>query len=337
MEEKPRPGRPAVLSAVAKRLAGKQLKKPGFDGQDRAARVLHTHAHATTVVQNSTLSRMLEQRAMMHPSRLVPDRRPLTCTLADHDKERRLKIADANKSRDWSSVVFTGRKSLCFWYPGRKVPLVQLHEQGDKRQVVKPPNPLCVHVFMGISKYGTKTAIQVAGSSKHKSTYSTKEGTAARKITAAGYKDVLLHHLLPKGQQLMGQARHRQWWFQQDNGPPQKHAGAHILTFRTRSKGTCHLLLTWPPHSPDWDLIENIWANVQACTHEKECKTFAAFQNRLVWAVGQVSKDKLAEAFHGTANRIKGNIRLGGNRTKRRHECYDWSECTVCCKSIRTP
>jgi hypothetical protein len=203
MEEKPRPGQPAVLSAVVKRFARKQLKKPGFDGGDCAARVLHSHAHTTTVVHNSTLSRMLEQRARMHPSRLVPvSRRPPACTLTDHDKQRRLEIADANKSRDWSSIVLTGRKSLCFWYPGSKVPLVQLHEQGDKRQVVKPTNPQCVHGFIGISKYGTKTAIQVAGSSKHKSPYNTRKSTAARSITAAGYKDELLHPFCPRANSL---------------------------------------------------------------------------------------------------------------------------------------
>jgi transposase len=316
VEEKPRPDRPAVLSAVAKRFARKQLKKPGFGGLNGAARVLHSHAHTTSVIHKSTLSRMLKQRAMMHPSRLVPDRRPPTCTLTDHDKERRLKISDANKSRDGSSVMFTGLKSFCFRYPGSKVALVHWHEQGDKRQVVKPTNPQCVHVYMGISRYGTKTAIMVGGSSKHKSPYSTKKGTAARNITAAGYTDVLLHHLLLKGQQLMGQAGHRQWWFQQDNGPSQTFAGAHNPTFRARSKGTCPLLPNWPPHSHDLNLIENIWADVQANTNEKGCKTFTAFQNNLMWAVGKVSKDKLAEAFNGMANRIKEKIRLGGDRTK---------------------
>jgi transposase len=316
MEEKPRPGRPAVLGAVAKRFARIQLKKPGFGGLDRAARVLHSHAHTATVIHKSTLSRMLKQRAMMHPTRLVPDRRPPAYTLTALDKERRLQFAVANESRDWSSVMFTDRKRFYFRYPGSKVARVQWHEQGCKRQVFKPTNPQCVNVYMGITKYGTTTAIQVAGSSKHKSPYSTKKGTAARNITAAEYQDVLLHHLLPKGQGVMEGAGHRRWWFQQDNDPTHRLAGDHILTFRAFAKGTCHLLPNWPPHSPDLNLIENIWADVQADMNEKGCKTFAAFHKRLMWALDHVPKEKLAEAFNGMATRIKETIRLGGDKTK---------------------
>ncbi len=316
MEEKPRPGRPPALSTAAKRFARKQLKKPGFGGLDHAARVLHSHAHTATVIHRSTLSRMLKQRAMMQPSRLVPDRRPPTYTLTAYDKQRRLDFANANVSRDWSSVMFTDRKRFYFRYPGSKVERVQWHEQGERRQVFKPTNPQCVNVYMGITKYGTTTAIKVAGSSKHKSPYSTKKGTAARNITAAEYEDVLLDNLLPEGQQLMTQAKHRKWWFQQDNDPSHRFAGAHILTFRARSKGTCHLLPNWPPHSPDLNLIENVWADVQADMNIKGCKTFAAFQNELMRALSQVSKEKLAEAFNGMANRIKETIRLGGDRTK---------------------
>ena len=316
MEEKPKPGRPAVISAPAKRFARKLLKKPGFGGLDHAARVLHSHAHTAAVVHRSTLSRMLKQRAMMHPAPLVPDRKPPTYALTDHDKERRLNFAHANRDRDWSSVMFTDRKRFYFRYPGSKVARVQWHEQGDKRQVFKPTNPQCVNVYMGITKYGTTTAIKVAGSSKHKSPYSTKKGTAARNITAAEYGDVLLHHLLPQGQELMKQAKHTQWWFQQDNDPAHRLASSHILTFRASTKSQCQLLPDWPPHSPDLNLIENIWADVQAEMNKKGCKTFVALQKQLMQALAQVSKEKLAKAFNGMANRIEETIRLGGERTK---------------------
>lgn len=316
MEEKPRPGRPPLLTTAAAKFVHKQLKKPGFGGLDRAAALLHRHGHTLTLVHRSSLSRMLRQRAWMLPSRLVVERRRPTWALTAHDKERRLNFARANCSRDWDSVMFTDRKRFYFRYPGSKVARVQWRELGQKWEVFKPTSPQCVNVYMGITKYGATTAVMVAGSSKHKSIFITKKGTPARNITAAEYKYVMLHHLLPEGQKLMTAAGHREWWYQQDNDPCHRLGLAHTETFRATSDGTCRFLPNWPPHSPDLNLIENVWADVQAAVDAKGYRTFLSFYRALLRALGRVPQEKLAKAFDGMAQRIEETIQAGGDRTQ---------------------
>jgi hypothetical protein len=316
MEEKPRPGRPAVLTTAATKAARKLLKKPGFGGLARACLVLRSKGLTTTLVHKSTLLRMLRGRAWMFPSRLVPDRRPPTWALTDFHKQQRLSFANANTEMDWSSVMFTDRKRFYFRYPGSPVARVQWREQSMRREVFMPTNPQCVNVYMGITMYGTTTAIVVAGSSKHKSIFKTKKGTAAKNITAAEYEYVMLKHLLPKGQKLMSDAGHRKWWYQQDNDPTHKFGLAHTETFRANSKGTCHFLPNWPPHSPDLNLIENVWADVQAAVDGKGYKTFAQFYTKLIKALGEVPVEKLKNAFNGMAQRIQKTIEAGGDRIK---------------------
>jgi transposase len=316
MEEKPRPGRPPMLATAATKFVYKQLKKPGFGGLDHAAALLHKHGHTATVVHRSTLSRMLKLKAWLLPSRLVPDLRRPTWALTAHDKERRLAFAHANRERDWSNVMFTDRKRFYFRYPGSKVARVQWHEPGQRREVFKPTSPQCVNVYMGITQYGATTAVVVAGSSKHKSIFLTKQGKPARNITAAEYEYVMLHHLLPEGQELMKAAGHREWWFQQDNDPCHRLGKAHTETFRASSGGTCKFLPNWPPHSPDLNLIENVWADVQAAVESKGYKGFQIFLRRLIRALGNVPQERLAEAFRGMAKRIEETIQAGGDRTK---------------------
>lgn len=316
MEEAPRSGRPRLLTNTAKKQARRLLKSPGFGGLGRAASVLHTRAYTKTVLNCSTLSRMLREPAMKVPTRLVPDRRPPPFALTDYDMARRLKFARANKNRDWSNVMFTDRKRFYFRYPGSKVPRVQWHEQGDRRVVFKPTSPQCVNVYMGITKHGSTGAILVAGSSKHKSPYHTKAGKPARNITSEEYRAVLTTHLLPKGQCLMQAAKHRSWWFQQDNDPTHRCAEGQIVLYNQASGHACHFLPGWPPHSPELNLIENLWAAVQALMDGRGCTTFAQFKRQLLYALSHVPPEWLEAAFNGVSQRLKDTIRLKGGKTK---------------------
>ena len=83
---------------------------------------------------------------------------------------------------------------------------------------------------------------------------------------------------------------------------------------RSGSRATVNLLPNWPPNSPDLNLIENVWAWVQARVDEKGCKNFAEFkaevlqqlrgQNALSWSF----LSPAAEIFPGDKT---GTFRLG--------------------------
>jgi hypothetical protein len=259
---------------------------------------------------------MLKERAMRLPTRLVADRSRPRRALTDYDKSRRLQFATAHVNTDWDNVMFTDRKRFYFRYPGSKVAGVQWVERGQKRQAIKAGRPLCVNVYMGITKYGTTGPIFITGTSKHHTTFTTKGGKPARNITTSEYEHVLKSHLLPKGNQLMKQHGHTSWVFQQDNDPAHRAAWYTICKYKRRHNTRIHLLPKWPPHSPDLNLIENVWGAVQSILDQIGCKTFARFKTKLIHLLSVVPQQWLVRAYMGMPQRIKDTISLGGDKTK---------------------
>ena len=66
------------------------------------------------------------------------------------------------------------------------------------------------------------------------------------------YVDVLSNGLLPFASEVFGEGQ--RWFYQHDNAP------IHTSNF-TRNSLTEHSIsnLTWPPKSPDINIIENVW------------------------------------------------------------------------------
>lgn len=316
MEVKPRSGRPPVLTTSAKLHARALLKQRGFGGLARAARELQAGGYTNTVVNPSTLSRMLHEPAMKQPTRLVPDRSKPKAGLTSLDKVRRLKFARDNSDRCFDNVMFTDRKRYYFRYPGSKVPSVQWHEAGEPQYVVKANRPKCVNVYMGITKFGTTGPVLITGTSRQHSTYTTKAGKQARNITAAEYSVVLKDHLLPKGNELMRAHGQYNWVFQQDNDPAHKNAGSVISLYRRRHNLNISLLSNWPPHSPDLNLIENVWAVVQAELDNMGCKSFATWKKRLIRLLECVPQQWLTKAYMGMQQRLRDVVRLRGDKIK---------------------
>lgn len=316
MDTKHKSGRPQLLSQRAKLYARRLLKQPGFGGLAKAARALKAAGFTTTVVSASTLSRMLKEPLMMRPTRLVADRSRPARALTHLDTTRRLEFAKANTQRSWDNVMFTDRKRFYFRYPGSSVPRVQWHEQGHRRVVFSVNRPMCVNVYMGITKYGTTDPVFITGTSKQPTTFMTRGGNPARNITIAEYKTVMEKHLLPQGRLLMKAHGHTIWWFQQDNDPAHTHALSTIQEYNRSSTIKVKLLPKWPPHSPDLSLIENVWAVVQEQIDKLGCKSFPVFKSKLRMLLKCVPQPWLVKAYTGMPKRIQQVVNLEGGKTK---------------------
>ena len=316
LAEKPRTGRPVTATLGVYKATKNLLLKPGFGGLAAAARELHSRGHTPHVLHKSTLSRMLRQRRPEGEQPLVPRFRRPTKALSAHDTSRRQLFARLNSQRNWDNVMFTDRKRFYLWYPGSQIQLVQWVKKGQTYEVLKPNRPLCVNVYVGITRYGTTGMVVVSGTSKHKSMFKTKAGKDARNITAAEYQRVLTEHLLPRGQALMSAHGHTTWVFQQDNDPAHSQAESVIRMYNRRHNTGIRLLYGWPPHSPDLSLIENMWADVQHKLDTLGCKTFDDFLTSLEELLNNQPQDWLNNAYDGMHQRIMETISLKGGRTK---------------------
>jgi len=316
LSEQPKKGRPVTATRRVFKAAQAKLLRPGFGGLAAAARELHSRGHTPRVLHKSTLSRMLRDRRPETEKAIVPRFRRPTRALSAYDMSRRALFAKLNQSRDWDNVMFTDRKKFYLWYPGSQVQLVQWVEKGESYQVTKANKPLCVNVYVGITRYGTTGMLVVSGTSKHKSSFKTKAGKDARNITGAEYQRVLTAHLLPHGAALMRLNGHKSWVFQQDNDPAHSQAEAVIRTYNKRHNTNIKLLQGWPPHSPDLSPIENMWADVQRRLDRAGCKTFPDFVGQLESLIANMGTAWLERAYAGMHQRIVDTINLRGGMTR---------------------
>jgi hypothetical protein len=315
LSERPRPGRPRTVSNTVVLAARALLLKPGFGGLAHAARELQSTGHTFTLTSKATLSRRLKEIVKEGVKPIFPRMARPVGMLSILCKLTRHLWAAAHLWMDWSNVMFTDRKRFYLWYPGSQVQPVQWVEGGQRYELPKSSNPLCVNVYVGLTKYGTTGMIMVAGTSKSKSPFKTKGGKPARNITAAEYDHVLKTFLLPKGQKLMSEHGHTSWVFQQDNDPTHRDAAIHIRSYNRSHNTSIKLLKGWPPHSPDLSPIENMWAWVDRKVKAEGCKTFEDFIKKLQELTSSVPKKWCEAAIMGMRQRLIVTTKLAGGRT----------------------
>ena len=157
--------------------------------------------------------------------------------------KKRLEFCKANLTRCWDSVTFTDRKKFHFTYPGTKVQPVSWLLDGAPREARSVNHALVVNVYAGITRHGVTQFHEVAGTSKHESTYKNKKGKGARNITSSEYGNVVKATLLPEGRRIFSTQGVSTWLLQQDNDPTHKAAipvvegwNAQHASFQPRSQ-----------------------------------------------------------------------------------------------------
>ena len=175
----------------------------------------------------------------------------------------RLAFARANQKTNWDNVVFSDRKMFLFCFPGTKVRSVVWAVKGTRPEANVASHPHAFNVYAALTPHGLTGVHVVAGTSKHTTSHTTKQGKPARNITAGEYQQVLTHTLLPKGCGLMGGALGSAWVFQQDNDPTHKAAPQVVQAYNKAHGSSITVLPNWPPSSPDLNPVENVWALVQ--------------------------------------------------------------------------
>lgn len=102
------------------------------------------------------------------------------------------------------------------------------------------------------------------------------------------YRKILLHNLARAARKRFG--TRRSWWFQQDNAPYHKERSIKKLMLGPSWKKV-HVL-DWPPYSPDLNIIDNFWVQLQARVAAAKPQTKEEIKNAITLAITQMNKEE---------------------------------------------
>lgn len=315
VEDAHRSGRKQVLSPLAAEKAYELLLSGQFGGAKMVAMELKAQGYTEAVVHRTTIVRAARRLAELKGTTIHALRGKPKKLLSAATKSKRLQFSLSHKRTSWASTMFTDRKKFLFSYPGTKVHPVTWAEKGEERRAAAVNHPMCVNVYAGLTKHGMTKLHVVAGTSKHKTTYTNKQGQQAKNITSSEYEDVLTKTLLPEGQKIFATQGIASWTLQQDNDPTHKAAGDIVKQYNVKHGCSISLLPRWPPSSPDLSLIENIWSIMQLNMDAKGCKSFEEFKAELEIEAKNVSKQVAGNLFASMAKRIQTCIARHGDKT----------------------
>lgn len=312
-----RSGRPTLISRVGAKLALEKLLRAGNSGSASVAQELAAAGITNKVVHKTTVIRAAKKAAYDKGKMLLAKRGPPPKGLRQTTKAKRLAFAQANKNRNWKLVMFTDRKRFYLKYPGSKVPHCRWVLEGEEGwDVFQPTNPLCVNVYAGITPYGLTAMHIVAGTSKHKTVHKTQLQKPARNITKSEYKEVLMETLLPEGTKLFKKAGVTSWILQQDGDRSHGVANQVLQQWNVGNGASVQLLPSWPPSSPDLNIIENVWGWVQVKVNQKGCKDFDEFKQAVQETFAAVPQHVIDNLYNSLKKRMELVVESVGAYTK---------------------
>lgn len=316
VQELPRAGRPHALGAAAAHKAEVLLLSNKHGGTRGVAHVLLARGLTKALTHRTTVSRAAREAARVEGHPITTSRTAPRKALSPQHMRMRLAFAEANKKRPWGNVMFVDRKKFMFRYPGTQVNAVTWHEVGQKPEVPRAGHPLALNVYMGITPEGSTSCFIVAGTHKHVSEYTTKQGRPARNITAQAYKVCVEKVFVKEGRELMKKAGITHWVLCQDGDPTHRGTDAVLKQLSRGYAGSVTLLKNWPPNSPDLNPIENVWGWAQAKVDALGCKTWPQFKQAVLSTLKGLTKQQLAKYYQSMPTRMRDCIRLQGGKTR---------------------
>lgn len=304
----PKSGRKRLLDETTEDMVMELMTNDDSNTADQIGKHLHAKGVLPHLVSRPTLIRGAQRAARRAGEKLWVQRGPPPKAMTAATKAKRLAFALANKNTDWSRVLFTDRKKFHFRYPGSKVKRVRWHlgpARNSRTAVNQPNHPDCVNIYAGISKFGVTSAHVVAGSTRHTSQHTNKQGAPARNITSSEYREVLSDTLLPEGKRLFSVQGTSSWTLQQDNDPTHKVALDVVKQWNADKRSNVQVLPCWPPNSPDLNLIENVWAWVAREVDQLGCSSFEEFKEAVCNKLAAIPKEHLSNLYASMKNRLE--------------------------------
>jgi transposase len=315
ISEKQHTGRKPLLNNAAKRKAYKLLLKTGCDSATRVAAMLHASGFTKSQVSRTTVIKAAREHAKdAHLARPVSVHTRPKKRLSDAHKQARLEFSKSHLHTNWERTLFTDRSKFVLEKPGVKYHQRIWKAAGSEWSVFTANKPsICYNVYGGVSMHGTTCLIPVTGTTDNhdKLHYHTLLGNPAKSITQDEYRNVLWK-LLEKGSKLF---KGKPWQLMQDGDKAHKVANDVIKEWNSKKSCKVKLLKKWPANSPDFNIIENVWADVGSRVQEKGCTTCRQFKAAVNKEFENVPISTIHNMFDSIPHRLLECIKKGGRRT----------------------
>ncbi len=217
--------------------------------------------------------------------------------LTENDLRRRLAFANGYKHwtvQQWERVIFSDEKHFTLGQHGQR------WVQRPKGQAY---NPKYTHV-----KNENSTLVTIWGcfAAQEIGQAEIFEGDINGKL----YCRILEGNLKPTYNKFFPQGeRGEQWYFQQDNDPSHKCAGAREWFHRNGVT-----VLDFPPWSPDLNPIENLWSQLQIAVDTHNARDEAELEAAIQAEWQAISTDYLTELAHSMPKRLQQVIDNKGHK-----------------------
>lgn len=311
VDDLPRPGRPPIADEAAQQHVLEAAKLP--ECRTAADIVAKAKQDLGKQLSPSTVRSILKSRGLSHkPPKVIP-------CLTAKQKLNRVMFAKAALRRElvsWRRVMITDSKYFLLQAKGR--PAGRWCTPSTRGSVARVKHSIGVHVYMGITYWGTTKLIFVTGTHKQVNKHiNPKTKRPYPGVCSAEYSAVITKDFVPEGKRLFQESQKwaGNWQLQQDNAPP--HKTAHNIDLIKRAVPAGHFL-SWPANSPDLSPIENLWGWMDRQVHKQQpCKTVDELKDRLEGVRQSIPISQLHALFDGMPARMQRVIELSGDHIGR--------------------
>jgi transposase len=215
--------------------------------------------------------------------------------LIEEHKRKRLTYAQKELEKDWKLVLFTDEKIFQLPAGAHKSWQDPKNRKKKKKQKRHPPK---VMVWGGIGSY-FKTPLVFAPKNTN--------------LNSAGYLEILKRNLPPATTTKdCPKEKLDDWEFLQDGATV--HTAKQVLNYL--EKHAPYYVRDHPPLSPDLNIIEDIWSQMNTELNKYKINSLQSLKKRLRIVWKNISFEKVHKSVNSMPKRLQECIDLNGERTK---------------------